>query len=110
MRYYLDDINKLRKTGVLELSGDKVIHMQEKPENPISNYACPPFYYYTKDDLKLIDEALKDGCGYDAPGSLVKWMCEKTNIYAFDMPGKRYDIGDLESYNNVKKNYNGIVD
>ena len=27
-----------------------------------------------------------------------------------EMPGKRYDIGNLESYEKVKKEYHGIVD
>ena len=30
-------------------------------------------------------------------------------VFAFEMPGKRYDIGDLESYEEVKKEYKGII-
>ena len=109
MRYEVSDINKLRRTGVLELdSNDKVLSMEEKPENPKSNYACPPFYYYLSEDLKLIDKALEEGCAFDAPGSLISWMCKKVDIHAFLMPGKRYDIGNLESYEEIKKNYKGI--
>ena len=109
MRYEVSDINKLRRTGVLELdSNDKVLSMEEKPENPKSNYACPPFYYYLSKDLKLIDKALEEGCAFDAPGSLISWMCKKVDIHAFLMPGKRYDIGNLESYEEIKKNYKGI--
>ena len=109
MRYELDDITKLRRTGVLELdSNDKVLSMEEKPENPKSNYACPPFYYYLSKDLKLINEALEEGCPFDAPGSLISWMCKKVDVHAFLMPGSRYDIGNLESYEEIKKNYKGI--
>ena len=56
----------------------------------------------------MIDEALADGCGYDAPGSYVAWICQKTAVYAMEMPGKRYDIGNLESYEKVKKEYKGV--
>ena len=108
MRYELDDINKLRKTGVLELSGDRVIGMEEKPVNPKSNCACPPFYYYLDKDIKRVDEALLDGCKYDAPGSFVSWLCKKSEVNSFLMPGNRYDIGNLESYENVKKIYKGV--
>jgi hypothetical protein len=29
-------------------------------------------------------------------------------VYAMEMPGSRYDIGNLESYEKVKKEYKGI--
>lgn len=45
-----------------------------------------------------IDEALEDGCQYDAPGSLIVWLCKKSEINAMIMPGKRWDIGDIKSY------------
>ena len=110
MRYELKDIEKLRKTGVLEIdNNDKVISMEEKPDNPKGKYACPPFYYYKKEDIKLIDQALKEGCGFDAPGSLISWLCKKVDIHAFLMPGHRYDIGTVESYENIKKIYKGVV-
>lgn len=109
MRYTLDDIEKLRRTGVLIIDeNDKVLEMQEKPQNPKSNYACPPFYYYLKKDINRIDEALADGCGFDAPGSLISWLCQRVDIHAFQMPGNRYDIGNLESYEEIKRLYKGV--
>lgn len=109
MRYELNDLTKLQRTGVLVLdSNDKVLEMQEKPQVPKSNYACPPFYFYKKEDLSRIDEALEDGCGYDAPGSLVAWLCKRVDIYAYNMPGNRYDIGNLESYEEIKRTYKGV--
>ena len=109
MRHYQNDINKLRRTGVLELdNNDKVLGMEEKPENPKSNYACPPFYYYLNKDLQLINQAIQEGCNADAPGSFVSWLCKKDSIHAFLMPGNRYDIGNLESYNNIRENYKGV--
>ena len=82
--------------------------MEEKPLKPKSNYACPPFYYYKNKDLMKIDDALKNGCGIDAPGSLIAYLCHKTSIYAYLMPGKRYDFGNLESYELVKEIYKGV--
>lgn len=108
MRNYIDEIEKLRKTGVLELDGDLVIDMEEKPDNPKSHYGCPPFYIYKKEDLKLIDKAINNKCATDAPGSLVSFMCKETKINAFLMPGSRYDIGSIESLENVRKIYKGI--
>lgn len=110
MRYFEGDKKKLSKSGVLELDeSDRVLSMQEKPAEPKSNFCCPPFYFYKKEDAKKIAEAIKDGCATDAPGSFVSWLCTKTDVYAMNMPGKRFDIGNLESYENVKREYKGIT-
>ncbi len=110
MRYYEPSEEKLKKCGVLTFDkNDLVTDMTEKPQNPASHWCCPPFYYYIKDDLKLIDAAIKSGCGTDAPGSLVAWLCKHTRVHAMEMQGRRYDIGTLESYERVQKEYRGII-
>ena len=108
MRYYEEDAKRLSKCGVLELDGDVIKAMEEKPEVPKSNWCCPPFYIYKREDVSDIDAAVSDGCGTDAPGSYVAWLCEKTCVNAMEMPGRRYDIGNLESYEKVKQEYKGI--
>lgn len=109
MRYYEPSAQKLSKSGVLTLGdGDRVLEMNEKPAVPVSNWCCPPFYFYTRDVAAQIREAIADGCGVDAPGSLVSYFASRTPIYAMEMPGRRYDIGNLESYEAVKASYNGI--
>lgn len=109
MRYYEGEVKKLQKSGVVVCDEqEKVLKMQEKPQSPESNWCCPPFYFYKKDDIALIKEAIKEGCGTDAPGSLVSWMSGKRVVHAFKMPGRRYDIGNLESYEKVQKEYKGI--
>lgn len=109
MRYYEPRVEKLRKCGVLEIDEtDRVLGMEEKPAEPRSCWCCPPFYYYTKKDASLVAEGIAAGCGIDAPGSYVAWLSGKTPVYAMEMPGRRYDIGNLESYEQVKKEYKGI--
>jgi len=93
----------LQKTGVLEADEDfRVLRLHEKPQNPPSHWAVPPFYFYRKEDLKLISTAIDAGCGFDAPGNLAAWLCTQEPIYAWQLPGKRYDIGDLEGYERVR--------
>ena len=109
MRYYEGDIARLKKSGVASIdNGDKVVDMEEKPLEPKSNWCCPPFYFYKRDDAKKIPNAIADGCGIDAPGSFVAWLCKNAVVHAMEMPGKRYDIGNLESYEKVQKEYKGI--
>lgn len=109
MRYYEAETRKLQKCGVVSIDeNDRITHMEEKPAEPKSNWCCPPFYFYTREDAKLVKKGIESGCGVDAPGSYVAWLSTQTVVHAMEMPGKRYDIGNLESYEQVKKEYKGI--
>ena len=77
--------------------------MEEKPEKPKSEWAVPPFYIYSRKDLALIKGAIDNGCRYDAPGNLAHYLTTRTILHAWKMPGRRYDIGDVPSYEAVKK-------
>lgn len=102
MRYFEPEIKKISKSGCLVIDeNEKVLQMQEKPAQPKSNWCCPPFYFYKARDAHKIKDAISDGCATDAPGGLVEWLCRQSDVYAMEMPGKRYDIGDLNSYENV---------
>ena len=110
MRYYEADAKKLIKSGVVEIDeNDKLLGMEEKPAQPKSPWCCPPFYFYTREDAKRIQAGIDAGCGTDAPGSYIAWLCKQTTVHAMEMPGKRYDVGNLQSYEQVQKDYRGIV-
>ena len=110
MRYYEESDKRLTKSGVLSFDDQDVISaMEEKPAVPKSHWCCPPFYFYIKEDSHRIPEAIREGCGVDAPGSYIAWLCKKTRVHAMEMPGSRYDIGNLESYELVQKTYKGIT-
>ncbi len=109
MRYAESDEKRLKKSGVAEIGeDDRLLSLEEKPQQPKSCWCTPPFYYYVREDVKKIRSAIEDGCGIDAPGSLVAWMCRHSVMHSMEMPGKRYDIGNLESYERVRKEYRGI--
>ena len=109
MRYYEPDLNKLHKTGVAEVDDeDRILSMEEKPANPKSHWCTPPFYIYKESDVPLVKKGIDSGCGVDAPGSFIAWLATQTTVHAYEMPGKRYDIGNLESYQTVQENYKGI--
>lgn len=110
MRYWEADEKRLRKSGVSVLGVDEVlIALEEKPEKPKSHWCTPPFYFYKAADAEKIKDAIADGCGTDAPGSLVAWMCAHSVLHSMEMPGKRYDIGSPESYAAVQKAYKGVI-
>ena len=109
MCYAEPDREKLKKMGVAEIAADgRMTAMAEKPAEPRSSWCIPPFYVFTAEDLPLVREGIESGCGTDAPGSLLAWLCTRRPVCAWPMPGRRYDVGNLESYRAVQESYRGI--
>lgn len=101
----LADVEALRRTGVVELSeDDQVLEFAEKPTDPASRWAVPPFYAYTRRTLReRLPAYLAQGGEGDAPGSFVPWLLTRVPVYAFRFEGTRYDIGNRESYERVQR-------
>ena len=101
-------IEKLQRTGVVELdANNKVLGMEEKPKEPKSHWAVPPFYIYLKKDLDLVRHSVENGCGKDAPGNLAHYMVEHTTMHAWPMSAGRFDIGSLDTYYEAQRLYGG---
>ena len=99
-------LEKLQRTGVAELdSNNKVLGIEEKPQNPKSHWAVPPFYIYLKNDLELVRHSVENGCGKDAPGNLAHYMVDHTPIHAWQMTAGRFDIGSLDTYREAVEKY-----
>jgi len=95
---------KLQRTGVIVVDDDwRVLNMEEKPQEPKSHWAVPPFYIYRKEDLDLIRHSVENGCGKDAPGNLAHYMVEHTTMHAWPMSAGRFDIGSLDTYYEAQK-------
>lgn len=92
-------IEKLQRTGVIVVDEQmRVMNMEEKPQEPKSHWAVPPFYIYLKKDLDLVRHSVENGCGKDAPGNLAHYMVDHTTIHAWQMTAGRFDIGSLDTY------------
>lgn len=102
------ELAHLQKTAVITTDkNNKILTYEEKPREPRGTLAVPPFYYYRAEDIHRIQDALDAGCGYDAPGSFAAWLSKQTSMHAYRMPGKRWDIGDMKSYEAVRDSYSG---
>lgn len=103
MRYYENELTKLQRTGVATIAeDDRILEMIEKPKKPESNWAIPPFYIFKKEYLKQILKGIEFGCKTDSPGGFIEWFSRKNVVYAYLMPGKRIDIGNIDDYNKNK--------
>ena len=99
-------IEKLQRSGVVELDENmRVLGMEEKPQEPKSHWAVPPFYIYLKQDLDLVRHSVENGCGKDAPGNLAHYMVEHTTMHAWPMSAGRFDIGSLDTYHEAVRLY-----
>ena len=100
----LTELDELQGSGVIEVDHEmKVTAFEEKPEEPKSNLAVPPFYIYQKDTIPLLEQYLEEGNNPDAPGNFIPWLIQLKEMYAFKFEGLRYDIGTPESYEKVQK-------
>ena len=77
--------------------------MGSDPINYGDDLAVLTFYFYHWHDVKQIPEALAAGCGADGLGIFAAWLSRPVPLPAFAMPGKRYDVGDVESDREVCK-------
>lgn len=101
---------KLQRTGVVVLDENyKVLNMEEKPQEPKSTWAVPPFYIYKKENIDMIMHAIENGCGFDAPGNLAHYMVDNVEMHAWPMAGTgenlRFDIGSLDTYKEACEKY-----
>lgn len=104
------ELAKLQRTGVVVLDeNNRVLNMEEKPLEPKSHWAVPPFYVYLKKDLDLVRNSVANGCGKDAPGNLAHYLCDHTTMHAWPMAGTgenlRFDIGSLDTYQEACEKY-----
>ena len=99
-----NDLAKQQRTAIIVRDeNDLITSYEEKPQVPKGNLAVPPFYIYRAQDAARIQEAVSQGCNTDAPGSFAAWLSRQTDVHAWKMPGKRYDIGDMKSYEHAQE-------
>jgi len=98
----MDKLSDLQRMGNAILDGnDKVVEMEEKPQEPKSKCAVFASYIYKKETLPLIKQYLNEGNNPDAPGFFPSWLHKIKPVYAYKFIGECYDIGTHESYAEV---------
>jgi len=97
------DKEKIKQFAVAELDTEgKIINLEEKPQNPKSNIAVYAVYIYTKATMQDVLTYLEKGGKKDAPGHFVEWLYKRKPVLAYKINGECYDIGTVESYEQLK--------
>ena len=94
----IEDPEDRKRRGIALLDGDnRIVDFEEKPEQPKSKWAVPPFYIYPSDILPRIKDYLDAGGISDAPGHFLVWLHKHAPVYAYKIQGAIFDIGNHES-------------
>jgi glucose-1-phosphate thymidylyltransferase len=97
----LHELNEgnLSKFGIASIDDDgKVIHFEEKPDQPKSSLVSTAVYAIPKKDIPLIHEFMDGDNNPDTLGYFIKWLYKKNPVYGFVFSNKWFDIGSFETY------------
>lgn len=100
--YKTTDKSILKNFGNVIVKENKVKYFIEKPDSPKSYFISTGIYFFPKDSLKTI-------LGYDgnkdSMGFLIKYLCERSEVYCYLAKGKWFDIGTIEFYRKAYYNF-----
>lgn len=104
----IKSIELAKNFGVVKLGdGNRIIELQEKPENPESTLISTGIYFFPKDKVAFIDEYVKMRNKLDAPGHYMGWLSKRDKVFGFKFDQNWYDIGGMESYKKADEEYKG---
>ena len=90
----------------LEKETSKIVKFLEKPTKPQSSYIASLLYFFPKSMLKLPASYLAEGNNPDQAGNFISWLIQHNYpVFGYEMQGRRFDIGDPESYSSTQKLY-----
>ena len=96
--YDVKDKNLMKgKYGVVILDRDnKVIDLEEKPQDPKSTLASTACYVLSKDSIAVLEECFEKHQKLDNLGEFMKLLAKKGNLYGLTFTGKWFDVGDKD--------------
>ena len=102
----IKDKERLKHMGVAKLNKDnKILFLEEKPQNPQSTTAINCMYFYTKETVQLFKKYLEEGHNPDPPGGFLQWLYPKKEVYGFVNKGRIIDIGTHETLEKARKEF-----
>lgn len=100
--YDVRDFNEAKKMGVVNEIDGKIIGFDEKPAKPKGTICSSGIYIFPKKLIQEIKNHIKSGKPKDGPGYFVINLINSSEVYSFEIGGRWFDIGSLETYEKVK--------
>ncbi len=103
---HMADIEERRRYAILQLDdNNRVINLEEKPENPKTDIAAYAEYIYTRKTLPLFKQYIEEGNNPDSPGHFPEWLYRKKEVRAYIYEGECVDIGTIKMYNEIQNSW-----
>ncbi len=102
--YDLGDRSAASRYGVVEVDREhRVTRFLEKPPDPPSTLIATGLYYLPSAAVELLPRYRTEHPQQDAPGHWMAWLVREHRLYGYRLPGRWYDIGDLETFQRVQQ-------
>jgi glucose-1-phosphate thymidylyltransferase len=95
--YDVGSREKASSYGVIDTEGNRVVALEEKPDDPPSTLVSIACYAFPRESIRF-REYLQAGNNPDEPGWYLRWLVEHDEVYAFPFEDVWFDIGSPESY------------
>ncbi len=89
----LAEVSDPQSFGVVEMNGDKVAGLEEKPRQPKSNLINAGIYIFDEDIFPLIDKTPKSPRGEFEITDTIRMLMAKRDVHGFRLPGEWIDVG-----------------
>ncbi len=96
-KIFLKQVDDAERFGVAEISGDKIVSIEEKPENPKTNLAVTGLYMYDQNVFSIIDNLKPSGRGELEITDVNNAYIQKGIMTYQELSGIWTDAGTFES-------------
>jgi len=95
----------LRGSSVLLEKDMRIARFKEKPMKVDTMLIGACIYILPYRTLLRTSEYLQEGGDRDEPGNFMEWLCERETVYGYMLPGRLWDIGTIEGYKELKREF-----
>ena len=95
--YDVGTTEKASSYGVIDVDDDRVLALEEKPDDPPSTLVSIACYAFPRESIRF-REYLEAGNNPDEPGWYLRWLVTNDEVRAFPFDEAWFDIGTPESY------------
>lgn len=89
---------RARNYGVVQLAGDSVVDLVEKPDDPVGTWVSTGCYGLPASTLPLLETYLDGGSHRDQIGWFLRWLVDERTCRAYCFDDAWFDVGSKESY------------